>query len=177
MHNRFTTLLLLVIAPMWVFGQRFVSDSSYVHFYSEAPIENIEAYNIESTSAIDLNSGKLAFVVPISSFEFDKSLMKEHFNENYLESEKFPKATFSGQIDDWEKGVRGEVMAKGEMTIHGVKREITVTGFIENSEDGVIIRTKFPVTLADYKIKIPKAVFYNIAEVVDVTAYFQYKPL
>ena len=160
------------------YAQRYMSDSTYVRFFSEAPLENIDAVTYESASAIDLSSGNVAFSVPIKSFQFDKSLMQEHFNENYLESDKYPKATFQGKMKDWddEEGEK-RITASGKMKIHGITQEISVEGTVIHSGDEIVIRAVFPVRLEDYEIDIPKAVFYNIAEVVEVTIFFSYKPL
>ena len=162
-----------------VFGQRYKSDSSYVHFYSDAPVEDIEAYNLDSQSAIDVATGDIVFSIPITSFQFDKSLMQEHFNENYLESEQYPTATFIGKLSQYDASINTvqKAVAKGTMKIHGVEKEMTVEGDVEFREDAVRVKAKFPITLEDHKIKIPKVVFYNIAEVVDVTVNFRYEKL
>ncbi|MFY0654758.1 MAG: YceI family protein [Cyclobacteriaceae bacterium] len=170
-------ILILFLVPALCHGQKFISDISYIKFYSDAPIEDIEAENTKSKSVIDLELGQVAFSVPIDAFEFDKSLMQEHFNENYLESDKYPKATFKGKIIDWkEKKGKQEVEVEGEMTIHGVTRNIKIVGNIDVAEQKVNVESVFDISVADYKIKIPKAVFYNIAEVVEVTVKFSYKP-
>jgi hypothetical protein len=168
-------LMMSMVHGLW--AQKFLSDTSYIKFYSEAPIEDIEAYNTKGNSVVDVSSGQLVFSIPITGFTFEKSLMQEHFNENYLESEKYPKSTFSGKIIDWN-GQQGKqtVTASGELTIHGRKQQIAIKGEIFVSDEKVEINAVFPIELVDYKIKIPKAVFYNIAEVVEVTIYFRYAP-
>jgi polyisoprenoid-binding protein YceI len=154
-----------------------MADSSYVHFFSEAPLEDIEAYNLEGKSIIDLNTGEMAFIVPVKGFQFRKSLMQEHFNENYLESDLYPRANLKAKIKNWS-GETGEeqVTASGYFEIHGVKQEVDITGTINYQEEEVIIQAEFPVRLKDYDIKIPKAVFYNIAEIIDVDVFFKMKP-
>ncbi len=173
---RILTILALLLSNQ-IIGQRFISDSSYIHFYSDAPIEDIEAWNSEGSSVIDIGTMEMVYSVPITGFQFEKSLMQEHFNENYMESDKFPKATFSGKIVGWnsQEG-ENKVSATGEMTIHGRTNAVNVEGTIIKDDNTIEINAKFPIALADYKIKIPKAVFYNIAEVVDVTVYFKFKP-
>ncbi|MBV6644424.1 MAG: YceI family protein [Cyclobacteriaceae bacterium] len=162
---------------MTIYAQKFLSESSYVHFYSKAPVEDIEAENKDGKSVLDIGTGEFAFTVPITSFEFEKSLMQEHFNENYLESEKYPNATFKGKIKDWKNQQgKAKVVAAGEFYIHGRTQEVEIPADIDLSSDGVSVEAKFQVVLQDYKIKIPKALFYNIAEKVDVTVKFQYKP-
>ncbi len=168
------TFSLLSIAG---FSQRFKSTDSYIKFYSDAPVEDIEAVNKNASSIIDIESQAVVFVVPITSFEFDKSLMQEHFNENYLESEKYPKAIFKGKLIEWN-GEKGKVLAKaeGEFDLHGVKKNVSMEGEIDYQDGKIIINSVFMIKLEDYKIKIPKAVFYNIAEEVEVTVKFEYAP-
>jgi polyisoprenoid-binding protein YceI len=168
-----------VVFSAEVQAQKFRSVSSTVHFYSDAPLEDIEATNPDGKSALDISSGQIVFSIPVKSFSFEKSLMQEHFNENYLESDKYPEATFKGEllnvdpeIKEWQKA-----KASGIMDIHGVTQNIMVEGKIQINENMVEIKAEFPITLKDYKIKIPKVVFYNIAEVVDVTVSFNYEKI
>ncbi|MEQ8241144.1 MAG: YceI family protein [Cyclobacteriaceae bacterium] len=172
----FISILLLI--PAIGFAQKFKSDSSYVRFFSEAPLENIEAVNIKGASIIDLSNGNFAFSVPVNQFRFDKSLMEEHFNENYLETEKFPKTTFTGSFKPADL-VNGEqtVSAIGEFNLHGQTKPVNIEGTVIKDNGQVTIKAVFDIKLVDYKIKIPKAVFYNIAEEVEVTVYFEYKEL
>lgn len=173
-----TLLLIFIVCEFTTFGQKYVSDQSRVHFYSSAPVEDIEAVNDQSKSAMDLSNGGFAFSVPSSQFQFKKSLMQEHFNENYMESEKYPKATFTGKVKDWElfEGER-QVVASGELTIHGVTKNVDIPAQLNIQQNQLVVDSVFPVALAEYKIKIPKALFYNIADTVEVTIHFEYKPL
>ena len=159
------------------FSQKFKTTNSYIRFYSNAPMEDIEAINESSTSIVDLSTKAIVIVVPIKSFSFKKKLMQEHFNENYLESDDYPNATFKGKLIDWngEEGV-AEVSAKGMLEIHGVPQEVTITGEFDLSGNSLKLSTMFNIRLEDHKIKIPKAVFYKIAEEVEVTANFEYAP-
>lgn len=158
-------------------AQKYISELNHVSFYSEAPLENIEAHSYKSKSLIDLQTNEIVFTVPIRTFEFEKSLMQEHFNENYMESHKFPRAKFKGKIIGFEpKPGKQEVSAEGQLEIHGVTREVQVEGEIDYSEDEITIKATFPVRVADYDIKIPKVVASNIAEVVDISIEFTYEP-
>jgi polyisoprenoid-binding protein YceI len=158
-------------------AQKFKSISSSIIFYSEAPMEDIEARNVDGKSAIDMAKGEVVFSIPIKSFDFDKSLMQEHFNENYLESDKYPSATFRGSISGFKTDnvEKQKATAKGVMTIHGVDQDISVDGELLLNDNEVEINAKFPIKLEDYEIKIPKVVFYKIAEVVEVTVKFNYE--
>jgi len=159
-------------------AQRYQLEESEISFYSDAPLEDIQAETTEAQSLFDAGSGEVAFRVPIQSFQFEKALMQEHFNENYLESDKYPNATFEGTLKGFDPNHAGEqsVTASGKMTIHGVTHSIEVPGTIQPQGEGWEMQATFPITVADYKIKIPKVVFYNIAEVVDVTVHFTYRP-
>lgn len=176
--KKISVFTLLVTLCICGYGQKYKSSSSNIRFFSDAPIEDIEATNKETTSIIDVESKAFVFQIPIASFEFDKELMEEHFNENYLETEKYPNAIFKGKIENWN-GEQGEqtVMAKGELDLHGVKKEISIESKINYSADKITVSSVFSIQLKDYKIKIPKAVFYNIAEVVEVTVNIEYAPL
>lgn len=157
------------------FAQKHISTSSEIRFLSTSPVEDIEAINKDSKSVIDLGTGNLVFLIPIIKFRFENSLMEEHFNENYMETEKYPKSTFKGMIEDFEL-FEGEkvVKATGELTIHGQTNMVSVEGKMNISEGKITVDAQFPIALVDYKIKIPKVVFYNIAEVVETTVHFEY---
>ncbi|MGD1890642.1 MAG: YceI family protein [Cyclobacteriaceae bacterium] len=159
-------------------AQRYQMAKSEISFYSDAPLEDIQAETTEVQSLFNASSGEVAFRVPIQSFQFEKALMQEHFNENYLESDKYPNATFEGQLKGFDLTQVGEqlVTASGKMTIHGVTQSVEVPGTIGSQGEGWEMQATFPIRVADYKIKIPKVVFYNIAEVVDVTVHFTYRP-
>lgn len=167
-------LLSCVIAS----AQRFKSEESYIRFFSDAPLEDIEAVNEKANSIIDVESKNVVIVVPIKSFKFEKQLMEEHFNENYLESEKYPSATFKGTIENWD-GSEGtfKAVAKGTLELHGITKDLEIEGDLEFKDGLPKLSTVFKIKLEDYKIKIPKAVFYNIAEEVEVTANFSYKSI
>lgn len=171
-------LFVFLLYGFSTFAQKYISDQSRVHFYSSAPVEDIEAVNDQAKSAIDLSNGGFAFSVPSNQFQFKKSLMQEHFNESYMESEKYPKATFTGKVKNWVpfEGEQ-EVVASGDLTIHGVTKHVEVPAKLNIQNDQLIVDSVFPVALAEYKIKIPKALFYNIADTVEVTVHFEYKPL
>ena len=173
------TLSLCILHVSNSHGQKFKSTTSTVHFFSDAPMEDIEATNLDGKSAFDLSTGEIVYSIPIKSFVFEKSLMQEHFNENYMETDKYPKSTFSGIVTafDQSNDSEQEVTAKGRISIHGVEREISVKGQMKINGSSIELKAKFPIKLEDYKIKIPKVVFYNIAEVVDVTIKFEYEKI
>lgn len=159
-------------------AQKYKSFESKVRFFSEATLENIAADNADGSSVFDMESGNIVFSIPITSFEFSKSLMQEHFNENYMESEQYPKATFKGKIIGFknEAGLQN-VTAEGDMNMHGETRSIKVDGTMEMKDGKLYLKSVFPVRLEHYKIKIPKVLWQNIAEEVEVTINFTYKPI
>jgi polyisoprenoid-binding protein YceI len=149
------------------------------YFFSEAPLEDIEATNTEVIGALDLTKGTLAVTMFMKGFHFDKSLMEEHFNENYIESEKFPRATFKGVISDFStldftKSGKIEAEAKGEINIHGVTKPLTAPVTFEISANKLSAITVFNISIADFDIDIPRLVIQNIAEVVEVKASFNF---
>lgn len=172
----FTLLVIASVSGVEALGQKYITESGTVSFFSYALIENIDATNSRITSIFDADNGNLVYSIPIKHFEFDKSLMKEHFNENYLESEKFPKSIFKGKLEGFQKKDGSqEVRAIGELLIHGVTKHVEIPGTIEMKEGKVIINAKFIIAVADYEVEIPSLLFQNIAEKVEVTLNINYK--
>ena len=177
----YSIILMTVLMSHLATAQNVLMDKKAVaHFYSDAPIEDIEATNEEAIGAIDLTKGTVAVSMLIRNFHFDKSLMEEHFNENYLESEKYPKALFKGKIQDFEsldftQTGTFTAMAIGELEIHGVTRPIKSDVNFEITDNSIQAKTLFKVALEDHDIKIPKLVIKNIAEVVDVDVTFNFE--
>ncbi len=170
--------LLLLVATLNTSAQKYVLENGVIIFFSEAAIENIKAENVKTGSMLNTQTGDLAFSVPIREFQFEKKLMQEHFNEKYLESEKFPKSTFTGKMTGFDNTVKGiqQVKAGGKLTIHGVTTAVEISGTAEVQSNKIILKSKFMVKLADYNIKIPQLMWQNIAEQVEVTVDFTYKP-
>ena len=168
---------LLLVAFTMAYAQKFKTTESNVRFFSDAPLEDIEAFNEGSTSIIDTEKKTIAIVIPIKKFDFQKELMEEHFNENYLESDTYPNAVFKGKIHGWD-GSDGTHAAKavGTLEMHGVTKDVTIEGTLEKGKKDMKLSTVFTIKIADYEIEIPKAVFYKIAEEVEVTASFSFKP-
>jgi polyisoprenoid-binding protein YceI len=176
--KQFLLLSFILLSGIRLSAQKSYTKNGTISFYSKASIENITADNNQVMSTLDIQSGQLQFSVLIKAFHFKKSLMEDHFNENYMESSKYPKATFKGNIQDPKPDLRKDgnydVTVTGDMTIHGVSKKISMPGTI-TVKDGIITgKSTFKVTLADYKISIPKIVKDNIAETVDVTVLCVY---
>ncbi len=135
-------------------------------------MENIEAENTQMSGLLDASNGEFAFQVQMRAFHFEKALMEEHFNENYVESEKFPKASFQGSIQDWNAGWNDgephDVVAQGSFDFHGVKANRSIAGTVVWNGQAWEIETRFPVELQDHRIEVPAVVKDNIAPVIDV---------
>jgi len=156
-----------------VAGQVLYSTSTgEVSFYSDAPLETIEAANKKTGSIINATSKELAMQMKITDFIFPNKLMQEHFNENYLESEKYPTASFKGKIKeqiDLTKAGTYPVTAEGSLTIHGVTKPVAVKGNIISTGNDLKLDFKFQVKPEEYKIEVPSLVVTKIAETIDVT--------
>lgn len=138
------------------------------------PVEKIDAVNNEATSFLNKAAGDLVFAVLVKSFRFEKALMEEHFNENYMESSKFPKADFKGKIINissvnFNKDGDYPVKATGNFTLHGITKPINVDGTISIKGGKIYTKSKFSVLLEDYKIERPKVVANKIAEKATIT--------
>jgi hypothetical protein len=150
-----------------------------IAFYSSAPLEDIDAKNKRVISMLNTQSLEILVRVPINQFEFQNKLMQEHFNEKYLESERYPYATFKGKMNagiDFSKDGVYDVSVVGVLNLHGVDQKRTLTGKISISKSGIKLDTRFNITLADHKIDIPKLVFNKIAERIAVHATLNYLP-
>ncbi len=160
-------------------AQKVYTKNGNISFFSKAPLENISADNNQVMSVLNTQNGDMQFSLIVKSFHFKKALMEEHFNENYMESDKFPKASFKGAISDmskvnFSKDAIYNVMVNGDLTIHGVTKKVSAPGTISIKSGVPTANAKFLVKLADYNIAIPKLVKDNIAESVEITVSCNY---
>ncbi len=169
----------IFLSSTQVHAQKFSTEKGTISFFSDAAIEDITAENTMVGSLFNSTTGELVYIVKIKDFIFPKALMREHFNEKYMETEKFPKALFNGKLKGYNVSTKGEqnVTATGKLTIHGVTRDVQVPGTISFDGGKATMKAKFMVALKDYDIKIPKLVWQNIAEEIEVTIDFAYKPM
>jgi hypothetical protein len=179
MRYLYLTFILLFVVLDSSAQSRFYADKSLVTFFSDGAIEDIKATNNTVTSIFDLSKMDVAFLVKIRDFEFEKKLMQVHFNEKYLESEKFPKSTFVGSITGFNPSKSGaqQVTASGKLFIHGVTKDVKVPGTLEKRGSNLYLKSKFMVKLADYNIRIPQVIWNNVAENVEVELDLTYNPL
>ncbi len=175
----FTVILL---ASQVVSAQRYMTKTGRVSFYSDAPLEKIEAINHQVNCALDTQSGFFVVKILMRSFVFEKALMQEHFNEEYVESDKYPNAFFKGKVTnlkqiDFSKPGTYPAEIEGEMTIHGKTHKVKAKGTFTVSKQGIRVQGKFPLKIADYGISVPGAVTGKIAEVMEITTDLFLKPL
>jgi polyisoprenoid-binding protein YceI len=174
------TLLIIVAGLLCVpaLAQKYTVEKSSVIFYSHATIEDITAENKKSSAIFNAATKEIVFSIPISEFQFAKSLMQEHFNEKYMDTDKYPKSTFKGTVSGFDASATGaqDAKATGKLTIHGVERDVEIPGTIEKSGDKLLFKSKFIVKLEDYKVDRPQLLWQNIAEQVEVTIDFVFKP-
>jgi len=170
--------LILIIASllfaMTATGQKYITKNGYIRFFSETPLEKIEAHNRSVNAALDAATGDFVFRVLMKSFTFEKALMQEHFNENYVESDKYPNATLLSKVTnirDVKTDKEGEypVTVDGKLTIHGVTKSIKVKGSFTVGKNSLLAKAKFTIYLPDYKIDIPGAVVNNISKNIEIT--------
>lgn len=168
-------LVIGMISISGVYSQKYMTKNGLIKFYSETPMETIEATNNQVNAALDSQTGDLVFKVLVKSFNFEKAMMQEHFNESYMESDKFPNSTFQGKITDitaidFSKEGTYEAVIEGNLTIHGITKKISEKGtFKVNAGDKVSATSTFNIIPSDYSIKIPELVVKNIAEAIEVT--------
>jgi len=170
-------LLTLLVIGFQSRAQLFMTTNGEVSIFSKTPMENIDAVNKSVSSIINTATNEVAVQMRITNFVFPNKLMQEHFNENYLESEKFPSATFKGKIKETvDLTVAGTypITASGSATIHGVTRPIELKGSIVSTGTNLALTCTFDVKLVDYKVDIPKIVFAKIAEVIKVSSKINY---
>lgn len=166
----------LIIASMLLtmsgaaFAQRYMTRTAKITFDATAQNspEEIKAVNNEVAAILD-RSGDFVFQVPVISFKFKNALMQEHFNENYMQSDKYPKATFKGKVSNagdvnWSKDGTYKVSVTGDLTIHGVTKTVTVPGTVTVKGSSATATAKFSVKLADYNITIPGVVASKVAQ-------------
>jgi hypothetical protein len=160
---------------------RYTTSTGLITFFSTAPLEDIEALNRQVAAVFDLATGKLAFSLPSRGFQFKNSLMQEHFNENYAESARFPRARFTGELvsmpsEELLRSGPQPVQVQGHLYFHGVRRRVRVPGTLYMRNNELVVTAKFVMAPADYRIRIPALVRDNIAKTIDVSVMLSCTP-
>lgn len=164
---------IIMLMSTFTFAQKYMTKNGTIRFYSDGQMEKIEAFNHQVNSALDISTGNFVFKLLIKSFEFEKALMQEHFNENYMQSDLYPNSTFNGKVTNikeinFAKDGSYKAIVEGDLTMHGVTNKIKVNGTFEVKNGKVVGKSTFTVLLKDYNISIPKAVVKNIAESIQI---------
>jgi hypothetical protein len=180
--RRLFYLLMLSFLFIQANAQKYMTKNGFVGFYGHTPMEDIKADNNQVASILDISTGELVFQALVKSFHFERALMEEHFNENYMESDKIPKADFKGKITnlaavDFKKNGVYDVTVEGDLKIHDITNKISVKGTVEVVAGGINANSKFNVIPEDYKINIPGVVREKVAKSLEVTVTIKYTPL
>ena len=175
-------LFFLLITGYSANAQKYMTKNGFIGFYSHTPMEDIKADNNQVAGVLDTGTGEIVFQVLIKSFHFEKALMEEHFNENYMESEKYPKSTFKGKITNlssvnFSKNGTYDVTVDGDLTLHNVTNKVNARGTIEVITGGINASSKFNIAPEDYKIEIPSVVREKISKNLEVTVSMKYTPV
>jgi hypothetical protein len=160
-------------------AQKLISKTGHIRIYSHTPLEDVDAENSQVASILDPASGTLQFSLLVKSFVFKKTLMEEHFNENYMESDKLPKSTFTGKITnlagiDFNKDGTYPADVTGDLTIHGVTKPVTAKATITIEQGKVSAKSKFTIVPQDYNVEIPDLVKEKIAKEIEITVEVPY---
>lgn len=157
---------------------KIIARQGQVSFFSYTSVENIKAKNNQVLSIIDMDDSKIAVSMLMNAFVFEKALMREHFNESYIESDIYPKASFEGEIIDFDRTVEGEQtkMIKGIFSMHGVSKELEIKTKIERINGSYVLTGTFEAYVKDYEIKIPPLLAGNIAKMISVDFRFEFEP-
>jgi hypothetical protein len=156
----------------------YATRNGNITFFSDAPMEKIKGINKKASSVL-ASTGQIEFAVLMKAFEFDKDLLQQHFNENYVESDKYPKATFRGMVTnmkdvDFSKDQVYKVNVTGKLNMHGVEKEVTTIGSITVMQGKVYANADFKILLADYNIEIPSVVSEKISKEIKITVDLTY---
>ena len=161
-------------------AQVYTAKSGSATFFSAAPLENIEATSTSVQSILNTSTKNVAFIISIRSFQFKKDLMQEHFNENYVESDKFPKASFKGTVSDiasvnLAKDGTYKLKVNGQLTLHGVTKEIETIADFTVRNGTLSASSDFTIECADYDIQIPGLVKDKVAKTVNINILANYE--
>lgn len=177
------TLKIFVVSILFsgnAFTQNYICRNGETNFFSETPLENIVANNKNVGSVLNISTNEIVVQMVMTDFKFKNSLMQEHFNENYMESTKYPKSVFKGKINeaiDWKKNGNYDVTTTGILVIHGASKERNLKGTLSIEGDKITLSSDFDVPLKDHKIDVPTIVMAKIAENISVKNKFVFMPL
>jgi len=176
MKNLLLLLCATALLALSSYGQKYFTKNGKINFDATSPgsPEKIEGVNRTATCVVDTKTGNLQFAVLMKGFEFERALMEEHFNENYVESDKFPKTEFKGVISnndkvDYTKDGTYAVKVKGKLTIHGETKDVETDGKLTIQGGKVNATAEFSVLLSDYKVSIPGLVADKVSKTAKIS--------
>lgn len=169
-------LFLLFLSNTIDAQDKMMTTNGIIFFEASIPFfEAVEAKNETVNCVLNTKKGTIAFVTFIKEFHFKRVLMQEHFNKNYMESHRYPKATFKGIIEKFDlKDIRPtstDYYIKGKITIHGKSKNIRVIAKIKKANKGIELRSNFSINTDDFNIEIPFIVRSKISKKVIVRVY------
>lgn len=170
-------VLLVMATATSIQSQVFNTRTASIHFFSKTPLEDIDAENKQVYAAVDLSKKTIAFSMLLKGFLFKKDLMQEHFNENYVESDKYPKATFAGTFEGDVNTAGNTVKVNGKLTLHGVEKEFSTTATLALQGDQLTGKSNFQLVPEDFNITIPGLVRDKIAKQINVEVQMICKPV
>lgn len=178
MYKPFLLLLFVTGISTLITSDKIIARQGQVSFFSYTSVENIKAKNNQVLSILNLEDGSIAISMLMNAFVFEKALMKEHFNESYIESDIYPKAIFEGRIVDFDNTNIGTQikMIKGTFEMHGVSKELEIKATIQNDNGNYKLSGTFETFVDDYNINIPPLLAGNIAKNIVVDFKFEYLP-
>jgi len=166
----------LIVSALWLSAQSnlYNTKAAKITFYSSAPLEDIKSVNPNVNCILNIGTGEMAFKVIMTSFQFEKQAMKDHFNADYVESGKYPEATLTATIQenskiDYKKNGIFPVIVTGFLTIHGVKKAITQSGKLEIKNNMILLNAKFDIKLSDYKVIVPNNYLKKINNILQIS--------
>lgn len=170
-------LMINLLMTNQLYSQLYSTQTGETNFFSETPVENISAINKTVGAILNTANNEIAVSMKMTAFDFPNKLMQEHFNENYMESEKFPAGSFKGKIVevvDFTKNGSYDVTARGFLTLHGIAQPRDLKGKLTIDNQKISLSCNFDVKLVDHKIDVPKLVFAKIAEVITVKSKYTF---
>ena len=176
--QKITLITLLLLTSLgWSQDNQYATSQGSVSFFSYTPVENIKASNDLVYSLLDLDKNQIAVRMLMRAFTFEKALMQQHFNESYIESDIYPKATFAGVLENFDAAVAQQTcLISGTFSLHGESQQIQFKSTVNKQGNSYVFSGDFQLQVADYNIKIPVLLRPNIAKTVSVTFNFEFLP-
>jgi polyisoprenoid-binding protein YceI len=175
---RYFFVAAILFSSEYLQAQVLKFDHGTIEFYSGTVVSDIEAISKKADVSLNLNTSEVSVTVDIETFEFEYDLMQEHFNEKYMESEKFPQSKFTGKIlQDISNGIEDEmeVDVSGKLTMHGVTKDIKFKARLSKQGEYILVETKIPVVFKNYDIDDPTILSKSVAKDVEIKSTFYLK--